>query len=265
MIAASLAVVAWLYTCGVVRAWSAAGPGRGLRGRHVMSFAAGWTVLAVALLSPLHEWSETLFTAHMIQHELLMVVAAPLVACGAPLLAVIWAIPARRRRAWAGYMQRLERSTAWVTAPGTVLCLHAVALWVWHVPDLYEAALASHTLHSVQHLSFFGTAVLFWWTVVQGRYGRGSYGAATIYVFGTALQSGILGALLTFSRSVWYAPYAGQATSWGLTALEDQQLAGLAMWVPASVVFTVVGLACLAAWLRASGRRAELQQRHSAH
>jgi cytochrome c oxidase assembly factor CtaG len=259
MIAASLTIGALLYACGVVRAWAAAGVGRSLRAPQVASFAAGWAVLAVALLSRLHEWSETLFTAHMVQHELLMVVAAPLIACGAPLLAITWAAPARWRRAEPNLPWKRARRTVlgWLIAPGAVLCLHALALWLWHVPSFYTAALASDRVHALQHLSFFMTSVLFWWTVVQGQYGHGSYGAAAVYVFGTALQSGVLGALLTFSRWIWYPVYTQQAAAWGLTPLEDQQLAGLAMWVPAGVIFTGAGLACLAAWLRVSARRVD--------
>jgi len=150
---------------------------------------------------------------------------------------------------------------AWLSAPGVVLCLHALGLWVWHLPSLYTAALNSDAVHALQHFSFFATAVLFWWTVAQGRYGHGSYGAAAVYVFGTALQSGVLGALLTFSRRLWYPVYADHAAAWGLTALEDQQLAGLAMWVPAGVVFTAAGLACLAAWLRVSSKRVSVPPR----
>jgi putative membrane protein len=264
MIATSLTIGALLYTCGVWRAWTAAGVGRSLRLVHVACFGAGWAVLTLALVSRLHHWSETLFTAHMVQHELLMVVSAPLVACGAPLLAITWALPARWRRAWTYLPWRRPRRVvaAVLTAPGVVLCLHALALWVWHLPSLYTAALASHAVHTLQHVSFFFTALLFWWTVIEGRYGRGSYGAAAVYVFATSLQSGVLGALLTFSRSIWYPVYAGRAASWGLTPLEDQQLAGLAMWVPAGVVFTGAGLACLAAWLRVSARRRMVADRH---
>jgi putative membrane protein len=109
-------------------------------------------------------------------------------------------------------------------------------------------------VHAVQHLCFFGTAALFWWGIAHGRYGRTGYGAAVVYVFATALHSGLLGALLTVSPRVWYVPYLTTHVG-GLAPLEDQQLAGLVMWVPAGLLLTGGGLVLFAAWLRESDRR----------
>ena len=89
-----------------------------------------------------------------------------------------------------------------------------------------------------------------------------SYGAAALYVFTTSLHSGLLGALLTFSRSVWYPSYVGLTSSWGLTPLEDQQLGGLIMWIPAGVLYAIAGLALVAGWLREAEKRA-LKREHS--
>jgi putative membrane protein len=105
---------------------------------------------------------------------------------------------------------------------------------------------------------FFWTAALFWWGMAHGRYGRGGYGAAVFYVFATAMHSGILGALLTFSPNAWYPWYVRSASTLGMTPLEDQQLAGLLMWVPASLTFIAGGLYFFAAWLRESERRVRL-------
>jgi cytochrome c oxidase assembly factor CtaG len=126
-------------------------------------------------------------------------------------------------------------------------------LWVWHVPALYDYALEHEAAHVVQHACFFGSAALFWWGIAHGRYGRGGYGAAVVYVFATAVHGGVLGALLTFSPRVWYVPYLTSRSS-GLTPLEDQQLAGLLMWVPTGIVLAGGGLALFAAWLRESDR-----------
>jgi hypothetical protein len=113
-------------------------------------------------------------------------------------------------------------------------------------------------VHAVQHLCFFLTAALFWWSLVRGRYGRLGYGAAVVYLFATALHSSVLGALIAFSPTVWYPAYASTSRAWGLTPLEDQQLAGLLMWVPAGLVFVIGGLTFFAAWLRESDRRVRL-------
>jgi putative membrane protein len=151
----------------------------------------------------------------------------------------------------------LERSPliAFVTCPLAAWLLEASVLWIWHVPALYQATLASDGIHAAQHLSFFFTAVIFW----SALYGVGrsamSYGAATFYVFGTAAHCSALGALLTFSAVLWYPAYQHTTQAWGLSPLQDQQLGGVIMWVPSGVVFVIVGLALFAKWLRESEHR----------
>lgn len=258
----ALAALAAMYLAGLVRIWRHAGVGQGITRLQAASFAAGWATLALALLT-LDELSEQLFSAHMAQHELLMLVAAPLVAVGAPFIATLWMLPRRWRRLLATAIRqpRAARVIALFTSPAVVWLLHAFAIWIWHLPALYDAALRHEAVHAAQHFCFFGTAALFWWGLAHGRYGRIGYGAAVVYVFATAIHSGVLGALLTFSPHVWYPVYAGAspaAARFGLTPLEDQQLAGLLMWVPAGFVFVVGGLYFFAAWLRESERRADL-------
>ncbi len=259
-VAVPLIATAAVYAYGTWRLWQAAGIGAGISRLQAWAFAAGWLALVAALVSPLDALSEVLFSAHMIQHELLIVVAAPLIVFGAPGLGLIWALPARSRKRLFETIRRPHVVAAWavVTAPATVWLLHAVALWVWHLPELYEAALESDAVHAAQHLSFFGSAALFWWGIAHSRYGRLGYGAAVLYVFATALHSGVLGALLTFSATVWYPTYAttaAAAAAWRLTPIEDQQVGGLVMWVPAGLVFVGAGLVFFAAWLRESERR----------
>ena len=133
-------------------------------------------------------------------------------------------------------------------------------MWIWHIPALYDAALAHEGVHVVQHLCFFSTAALFWWGIAHGRHGRTGYGAAVVYVFATAIHGGLLGALMTVSPHVWYAPYLTQPSA-RLTPLEDQQLAGLLMWVPASLVFVAGALVLFAAWLRQSDRLSRFPSR----
>jgi cytochrome c oxidase assembly factor CtaG len=135
-----------------------------------------------------------------------------------------------------------------------VFGLYGVALWVWHIPVLYDYALEHESVHVAQHLCFFGTATLFWWGITHGPRGRAGYGAAVVYVFITAVHGAVLGALLTVSPGVWYTPYLTTHTN-GLTPLEDQQLAGLLMWVPAGLAFAAGGLFLFAEWLRQSDRR----------
>lgn len=257
----ALVLFAAMYALGVARVWQHAGVGQGITRGQATAFAAGWATLVLALVA-LDDISDRLFAAHMAQHELLMLVAAPLVAMSAPFVAFVWMLPPRARRRVTAAMRRpgVAAPLAAITAPSIVWLLHAAALWTWHVPALYDAALAHEPVHALQHLSFFGSAALFWWGLAHGRYGRIGYGAAVVYVFATAVHSGVLGALLTFSTHVWYPAYASTsaAASYGLTPLEDQQLAGLLMWIPAGLVFIGGGLYFFAAWLKESERRADL-------
>jgi cytochrome c oxidase assembly factor CtaG len=172
-----------------------------------------------------------------------------------PVIALLWAMPERMRRPSLKLLRRRPMRFAWaaVTSPLAAFVLHAFALWIWHLPVLYGAALAHESLHMVQHLCFFGTAALFWWGIEHGRYGRAGLGMAVVFVFATAVHSGTLGALLTLSPRLWYPEY-DVSHSWGLTALEDQQLAGLVMWIPAGLIVAGGGLMLFARWIQESDR-----------
>lgn len=247
-----------LYFGGLRRLWAAAGPGHGIRPVNVAAFVAGIASLVVALLSPLDALSDVLFSAHMGQHEILMLVAAPLLTMGKPWVTATWALPLRWRQQLLSRLLRVPATRgAWrlATGPVIVLGLHALALWIWHVPRLFEGALMNETVHAFQHLCFFLTAVLFWWTLMRGRYGRAGYGAAVLFVFITSLHSGILGALLTLAGRLWYPIYEARTRAAGVDPLQDQQVAGLLMWIPAGVVFLILGLGFLAAWLGEAERR----------
>jgi cytochrome c oxidase assembly factor CtaG len=255
MLVSSLVACLGVYGAGVARLWRSAGYGRGIRPFEALAFAAGCLALVFALSAPLDEWSEQSLAAHMVQHELLMIVAAPLIAAGAPLVGILWALPSKSRQLLVGAVQRTALPAIWriVTTPASAFMLYGLALWTWHIPGLYDEALEREAIHAVQHLCFFGTATLFWWGIVHGRQGRMGYGAAVVYLFVTALHGGALGALLTVSPRVLYAPYVAHHPA-GLTPLEDQQLAGLIMWIPAGLAFVAGALFLLAAWLRQSDR-----------
>jgi putative membrane protein len=256
-----LALSAWLYFSGTRRLWLRTPHGRGAPRWHAAAFAAGWLSLVIALVSPLDALGSVLFTGHMLQHEVLMMVAAPLLVLSRPLVPMLWGLPLRWRQAVGLWGSRgiVARAWAFLTNPAVAWLLHALALWVWHAPVLYEATLDSQLVHVMQHASFFGSALLFWWALVHGD--RMGYGLAFMYVFTTAVHSSMLGALLTFSRTIWYPAYSETTAAWSLTPLEDQQLGGLIMWVPAGVIFTVAALLLFAAWLNESERRADKRER----
>lgn len=185
----------------------------------------------------------------MTEHELLMVIAAPLLAASRPLAVLLWSLPPRARIAVGRFGQRnwLRRIWRAATDPPIATLVHGVVLWAWHVPVLFEVALHDPGIHALQHASFLLSALLFWWALLYGRWRRRGHGFAVLALFATAAHCSLLGALLVFSPSLWYPAYAGAQS--GLSPLEDQQLAGLMMWVPAGIVYTIAGLALFALWL----------------
>lgn len=242
---ALLALSAALYGTGLARLWRRAGARRGIGRWQAASFAAGWLALTAALVTPLDALGSRLFAAHMVQHELLMVVAAPLLVLGRPLAAWTWALaPSQRRRVGAATRWPWV-AAAWdaLTRPLTAWTLHALALWAWHVPVLFEAALHHEVVHILQHTTFLGTALLFWWAVLGGdpRSPRGGFAVA--YLITTLMHTGALGALLTFAPTAWYPAYEQAGGAFGLTPVEDQQLGGLIMWVPGGIAYLIAGLA----------------------
>ena len=245
------------YAWGTRRVWARAGVGRGVRRADVARFAAGWLVLAVALVSPLHTLGSALFSAHMAQHELLLAAAAPLLVLGRPGVAMAWAVP-RRWRAAAGHAAHaIARRGGALTAPFGATAAHAAAIWCWHAPPLYTLALRSEAAHAAQHASFLGTALLFWWAVLSPR-GRRHPGAGMMALFATTLHTGALGALFALGPRVLIPHYLTTTAAFGLSPLEDQQLAGLVMWVPGSVAYIAAALWLLGTRLRSDGPTADL-------
>ncbi|WP_426954386.1 cytochrome c oxidase assembly protein [Muricoccus radiodurans] len=239
-----------LYFVGVWRLWKRAGPGRGIGRWQVRAYLLGWFGLAGAVLSPLHEFGERVFTLHMIEHEIIMALAAPLLVLARPAGALAWALPAGWRRPLLRWRPRGLWAAA--TAPVFATAAHGVAIWIWHVPVLFEAAVAHAALHRLQHLSFIVTALLFWWALLR----RCTPGAAAMHLFVTMMHTGLLGALMALAPRVLYRVQTAGSGVIGLTALEDQQLAGLVMWIPAGTVYAGAALAFLAAWIGRSGHGA---------
>ena len=265
-------IVVPLVIMGGMYAWGAAvlservsaqSASRSVRGRQSVCFALGWLTIAAALLSPLHELSEKLFWVHMMQHELLMVVAAPLIVLTRPIAPMLWALPSRGRLAVGAMTRQGWWKATWhfLSRPSTAWLLQALAIWLWHVPSVFESTIDSEAIHAAQHLSFLLTALLFWWSVLHGVRRQSTSGAGVMYLFTTFMYTGALGALLTFSRVPWYPRYAGASTALGFTPVEDQQLAGLIMWLPGSTSYLLGALALLARWMNASETRVSLRER----
>jgi putative membrane protein len=251
---AVLAIMAVMYAAGTRRLIT-----RGARVRRAerVAFWTGWLAAVAALVPPIDTLASRLFSAHMFQHEILMLVAAPLIVAGRPILAVLWAMPDPARLRLARGRGAAAVTATWraLTLPAVAWAIHGVTVWLWHVPALYQAAVLSEAIHGFQHITFVASAALFWWGLVYGRYGRAGYGAAVLYVFSTLVHTGVLGALFTLSRTPFYPLYVQRASAAAVDPLADQQLAGLVMWIPAGVVLTCFGLALFTAWLAESERR----------
>jgi cytochrome c oxidase assembly factor CtaG len=232
---------------------------RGARVRTIerASFWIGWAAMFAAIAPPIDAASATSFSSHMAQHELLMLIGAPLMIVGRPILPWLWALPDRLRPAAAAGLQSRGVSSLWrwLTLPALAWAVHGAVVWLWHVPAFYDAALRSEAVHVVQHATFVGTAVLFWWGLIYGRYGRAAYGASALFVFITMVHTGALGALFALSTSSYYPLYRERASKAGIDPIVDQQLAGLYMWIPSGIVLTLFALALMHAWLSESERR----------
>jgi cytochrome c oxidase assembly factor CtaG len=223
-----------------------------------LAFYAGLALLAIALLSPVHAMGETLFSAHMVQHLLLILGAAPLLVFGAPMLPLLVALPPALRRDVSALRRRyrLDKASRALMYPPVVWGLHAVALWSWHFPALYQLALDNSLLHALEHASFLLSALAFWSLVITTKPRRRlAQPLAILFVFTTALHSGALGALLAFASRPLYSLHAHGAEAWGLTPLADQQLAGLVMWVPPGAFYLLAMAVLGLRWLREMERR----------
>jgi len=215
-------------------------------------FVAGWLVLALSLVSPLHQGGEASFTLHMIEHELIMLLATLLMAASHAGGVLAWGFPAAMRRGLARSLRAsLARLWKHLTSPVTATLLQALVMWVWHAPALFDRTLTSQGWHIAQHLSFILASLIFWTAMLDSR--RGTYLLSAACLFATSLIEGALGALMALSASPWYAAYASMGLSGiGLNPTTDQQLAGLIMWVPGGLVHGGAALALLYAWLKAS-------------
>ena len=241
-----LAITLIVYVVGWLRlSKRASAPPRGR-----VLFLSGWTVLTLALVSPLHAGGERSFTLHMIEHELIMLVATLLLAMSGSGGIVAWGLPRSLRQAlgggWKSPLQSLWRR---LTEPVTATAIQAAVMWTWHAPILFDRALESSGWHIAQHACFFASSLIFWWAMLHPR--RAGYGVSAACLFVTSLIGGALGALMSFSASPWYADYAAMGMSGiGLDPVDDQRLAGLIMWIPGGLVHGLAALALFYKWLK---------------
>ncbi len=243
------ALLAVLAGSAVVYGWAAPRSRRTGRGRRAASFYAGLGVLFAALVSPLDALASATFSAHMAQHLLLMLVAAPLLVAGHPMATITPALSPGARRSVVRASIRLRGPGHRLQHPLVVGLVGVLVLWTWHMPSLYEVALRHAAVHALEHATFLVAALLFWAVVLTSGQRRGApRPVAVLLVFATGVQSTALGAILVFASGVLYPEQTAGATAWGLSPLEDQRLAGALMWVPPAIVYIAVMAVLLARW-----------------
>jgi putative membrane protein len=237
----ALALSLFGYLLGVYRAMQRPAAAR------VALFVGGWMVLALTLLGPVNQWAHATLVGHMTQHMLLLTVAPPLLLLARPMPQYMQALPGGARRRIGPWLGRLYRTAA--DTQITAFIVHGVAIWLWHLPLLYQLAAGHRAVHDVAHVSFFVTGLWFWWSLIApGRMGRGRFGTAAVLAVLTMMHTGMLGALMTFAPQLLYPDHP--AGFRGFDSLSDQQLAGLVMWVPGGLVYTTAALALAILWLK---------------
>jgi putative membrane protein len=247
-----LAVVAALYCRGISRLLAGSRLARPSLVRGTALFVAGYACLVLALVGPLDALSDVLFTAHMSQHVVLMVAAAPLLVLAHPLPALLLGLPVRWRRAVVGGWARMRLLPAlWraASAPVAASLVQLFVLCLWHAPALFHAAAEDEGVHAAMHASFFFAALLFWWSMVRAT--TAGAGAAPVVVLCLVLTlkgSALLGFLFIVANEPIYPGLYPATDAWGLTAAQDQQMAGIVMMggglpVYLAAIMVVLGVA----------------------
>jgi cytochrome c oxidase assembly factor CtaG len=241
-----LACAAFVYLKGLAalkQARFASAPRATLR---AAAFMVALLAIALALTGPLHDWAERSFAAHMIEHEMLIVVAAPLLVVARPSGVLLWAFTRPMRQALVRGLRVSGLVSTWRACSNlhAATVLHGAALWIWHVPVLFDSALRIEAVHWLQHATFLLTGVWFWQAVLSAV-GRKQMALAIVDLFATTLHMGLLGGLLALARRPLYASISG-----GVDPLQDQRLAGLIMWVPGCLLYAIAALLIAARMLR---------------
>ena len=246
------ALAGLLYAVGLRRLWSRFGIGHIVGMGQALAFWAGLATTLLALISPLDAIADDLFSVHMIQHLLIGLLGPLLLIVGQPLVAIGYALPKRARSQLAGPAHRFGRMTGFrrdsPTTASLAVGLNVLVLGLWHVPRFYDLAVRDPLVHDVEHLAFFASGLLLWWIVIGAGW-RARSGMAVVYLFLAGLPMGALAALITLAPSPFYTSHLTTTYEWGLSPLEDQQLAGAIMWVPGGVVYLTAAVALFVGWL----------------
>ena len=273
-ILAPLAVLGALHYFGWLRLRQRS-DGRFANRRRLASYTAGILVLALALLSPIDVVSAQLFSMHMVQHLLLVMVAPPLLLLANPFPTFLWALPDRLRAAVAaafrgiavgsdsgGILVRIGRK---VTAPGSAWLLYLLIFFAWHDGSAYSLALRFESVHGLEHFSFLSAAMLFWWHVIGAAprlHAKPAPWMRVGYVLAMIPPNMLLGVALAFAEAPIYPYYETVPRLYGLSVMDDQIWGGLIMWIPGSMMYVIAALALLARLLMGAEKQARTRRPH---
>jgi putative membrane protein len=230
--------------------------GRLATGGRLAAYLSALVILGVALMSPIDVLASQFFFMHMIQHLLLVMVVPPLLWLSSPFPFVIWGLPSQARSRVASLFNgksSFRRRLRTFTAPGISWMLYVAVLLAWHDPNAYQAALQDELIHDLEHITFFATAMLFWWHVIYAPpqiHKRLPRGARIAYVLAAIPPTMAAGAAIAFSGQPVYAYYAGVPRLWGISVMQDQMLGGVIMWVPGSMMYIIAALILISRWVQ---------------
>ena len=259
-----LALLTAAYTVGLVRLRARAG-GKSIDRRRVGMAYGAFVLLSLALFGPLDTYAEYLFLVHMLQHLALALGAAPLLLMAGVMPAFMWSMPRFLRQgvgAEFAVTGMARRIVAFATRPQVALVFFVGALWIWHIPDFYDAAVRNELIHLAEHLSFFTGAMLFWWPIIGPAPVRSalSYPQRLLYLLLIVTPSAVLAALVTLAGSSIYEVYDGSNEVWGLDPHSDQRIGGLIMWVPGNFVYLFTMTALFFKWYDSEERKSRAQR-----
>ncbi|HET8561715.1 MAG TPA: cytochrome c oxidase assembly protein [Marmoricola sp.] len=252
-------VAAAVYLRGLRRIHQHAQGRRRQRGRP-WALAAGVLVVVTSTATPLGELLEHRMWTHMVQHVVLIMVAAPLLAWSAPGPVLLAGLPPTVRRPLVRTLHRLP--LALVLSAPVAWILQIAAMWLWHLPAAYDLAVTNELAHVLEHASFLLTAWLFWWHLLTPTRHRLQGIPAVAYLAASVPPGAALGAVLTFPQHTLYPAQAQLAAEAGIDPLLDQRIAGLVMWVPLDFVWLALAVLLFGRWLQTLERRwpAELRE-----
>lgn len=234
-------------------------------GWQLAAYLGGLVILGLALMSPIDVLGGQLFFMHMIQHKLMVMIAAPLLLIANPLPFFLWGLPARLRRQAGGALNRrspIRRGLFVLTAPGLAWMAFVAVYLGWHDPNAYNAALRSDFVHDVEHLTFFFTAILYWWYVIGAgpRLRSPSRGARVAFLLATVPVNMAAGVTISFASQPIYTYYTTVPRLWDISVMLDQMISGVIMWIPGSMMYLLAALILISRLVQTEANKAPLPE-----